>query len=127
MLPQQQQDTCQRHDLSIESNSWFSDLSNLLNSVNSVQFRENSIKYTRCKNNFTQGQIEHTKNWDLKILWVFSCPVQSDVKKIILVKSSLCKVRFNPCEVTFSEVMSHQCNYSLVDIYLLIQAYPFFT
>ena len=39
--------------------------------------------------------------------------VQSEVKKIILVKSSLCEVRFNPREVTLPEVMSRQCDYCI--------------
>ena len=33
------------------------------------------------------------------------------MKKIIIVKSSLCEVKFNP-----REVVSHQCDYSLLDI-----------
>ena len=36
------------------------------------------------------------------------------MKKIILVKSSLREARFNPRDVTLREIMSHQCNYSLI-------------
>ena len=39
------------------------------------------------------------------------------MKRIILVKSSLCEVRFNPREITLFEVMSHQCDYSLFDVF----------
>ena len=42
---------------------------------------------------------------------VFHCLVQSEVKQIILVKSSLSEVRFKLHEVALREVMS-QCNYS---------------
>ena len=42
---------------------------------------------------------------------------------MILVKSSLCEMRLNTrevtfCEVTLHEVMSHQCDYSLLHISL---------
>ena len=47
---------------------------------------------------------------------VFLCLVQSKVKMIILVKTSLRKVRFNSCKATLREVMSHQCHYSLLNI-----------
>ena len=37
MLPQHQQDTCERQDLLIEPNSCFSDLSDFLSSLNSMK------------------------------------------------------------------------------------------
>ena len=38
------------------------------------------------------------------------------MKEINLVKANLQEVRFNTCEVILREVMSHQCDYSLLDI-----------
>ena len=63
-----------------------------------------------------RGQIEHWKTQKTGILtfyefFVFSRLVQSAVKKMISVKSSFREVRFNR-----RKVMSHQCNYSLLDI-----------
>ena len=71
-----------------------------------------------------QGQIEYRKTrkiWKTQITGIFKfcefeflqCLVQSVVKKIILVKSSLCEVRFNPCE-------GNQCDHSFLDIFLLL-------
>ena len=39
---------------------------------------------------------------------------------MILVKSILYEMRFGPREVTLCEVMSHQCDYLLPDIYIII-------
>ena len=46
----------------------------------------------------------------------FPSLAQSEVKKIILVKTSLRDVRLNPCEVTLPELMRYQCDCSLLDI-----------
>ena len=42
---------------------------------------------------------------------------------MILVKFILCEMRFGPREVTLREVMSHQCDYLLPDIYIIIITY----
>ena len=71
----------------------------------------------------TSKDLENSENSDklrnLKFyesFRVFQCLVQSEVKKIILVKSSLRKVRFNSCEVTLREDVEHQCDYLLLNI-----------
>ena len=53
--------------------------------------------------------------WNFEILWVLEFFLQSELKKIILVKSSLCDMRFNLREMGFT---SHQCDSSLPDIYM---------
>ena len=49
MLPQHQQDSCERQDILIDLNSGFSDLSDSLNSLNSIKvlltFRKNSTVF----------------------------------------------------------------------------------
>ena len=60
----------------------------------------------------TQGQIEHQKTWKtqktgiLNFFRVFRCSLQSEVKKITSVKTSLCKARFNPCKMRFTSHLS---------------------
>ena len=82
-----------------------------------------------AKENFTlgeistkQGQIEHFKThktWKtqrskfLWNFWVLRCSVQIEVKRIILLKSSLLEVSFIPREVRF---MSHLSDSSVVNI-----------
>ena len=56
----------------------------------------------------------------MNFVLVSRCLIQSEVKKTILVKSNLCEVRFNPREMILREVMSHQCDYSLLDISMFI-------
>ena len=50
-----------------------------------------------------RGQIGHEKSRILKFYEFFfkvvQCLIQSEVKRIILVISSLCEVRFNPREI----------------------------
>ena len=51
-----------------------------------------------------RGQIEHEKLRKLEFeifFFIFLCLVQSEVKKIILVKSSLRVERFKPCKMIF--------------------------
>ena len=71
-----------------------------------------------------RGRVERQKLRKLKKLrkvqfqkfkWfflVFQCSVQSEVEKLIVVKSSLSEVRFNPSEM---RLMSHQSDCQLFD------------
>ena len=53
--------------------------------------------------------------------------VQCEAKKEILVKSGLREVRFNSCKATLCEMMSHQFDYALLDIFLRFRKRTFIT
>ena len=65
-------------------------------------------------------KVEKLEFWHFEFFQVFQCLVYSEVKNIILIicKSSLCKVRLNPREITLQDMMSSQCDldYCLLDI-----------
>ena len=73
-----------------------------------------------------QGQIELWKIRKSGILpfyqffKFFDFLVESEVKKIILVKFSLRKARFNPREVIIQELLSNQCYYLLIWFFMSI-------
>ena len=81
--------------------------------------RFNSHEFRLSIKNIKQSQKAKFQNFI--IFLVSQCSVQSEVKKIILVKSSLPEIRFNPREVNSRKLMSHHCYYSL--LHILVIAY----
>ena len=82
---------------------------------------EERLNYVRSE--WTSKNLENSEKLrKLEISWVFhvsQCLIQSEVEKIILVKSRLYEVRFNPREVTIPEMINTQCDYSPLDICLI--------
>ena len=69
------------------------------------------VRFKQWEARLKMKKIGKLKFWNFMSFQVFHCLVQSEVKQIILVKSSLSEVRFKLHEVALREVMS-QCNYS---------------
>ena len=64
------------------------------------------MTFNPCK---ARLNIRKLRTLELGVIWVFGCSLQTEVKKIILVKSSLCEVRFNSRDVGGGTLVQSIC------------------